>query len=43
MGKGDNGYYHKRLALADSDKQMYSWLVKTMESLGCRVTVDKMG
>ena len=33
----------KRLALSDSDKQVRDWFVKTTESLGCTITVDKMG
>ncbi|KAL8796744.1 MAG: hypothetical protein Q9182_007309 [Xanthomendoza sp. 2 TL-2023] len=32
-----------RLALSDADKQARDWFVHTTRSLGCKITVDKMG
>ncbi|KAL8659886.1 MAG: hypothetical protein Q9226_000180 [Calogaya cf. arnoldii] len=32
-----------RLALSDADKEARDWFVQTSKSLGCEVTVDKMG
>ena len=31
-----------RLSLSESDKSVRDWFVKTTESLGCQVTVDRM-
>ncbi|KAF2629264.1 amidase [Macroventuria anomochaeta] len=33
----------KRLALSDSDKKVRDWFVDTTKSLGCEITIDKMG
>jgi hypothetical protein len=32
-----------RLSLSDADKQARDWFVDTTKSLGCKVTVDRMG
>ncbi|KAL8727841.1 MAG: hypothetical protein Q9166_005787 [cf. Caloplaca sp. 2 TL-2023] len=40
-GKYETGM--SRLALSDADKEARDWFVHTTGSLGCRVTVDKMG
>jgi acetylornithine deacetylase/succinyl-diaminopimelate desuccinylase-like protein len=32
-----------RLALNDADRQVRLWFVEQVKSLGCKVTVDKMG
>ena len=42
-GKADTETGMSRLTLSDSDKEARDWFVRTVEGLGCRVTVDAIG
>lgn len=32
-----------RLSLSDDDKKVRHWLIKEVEAIGCKVTIDQMG